>query len=184
MGQGTAVWVLIALSFVTANLPFIVQRPLFCMPWRQIGEASGSTALRLLRCVVMAALIVGAAYASHYYISRAFFNSSSVLLLTVAAVVVVFAVLMWLPGFWLRQQPAIEKGVMTRLIEFLILFVLMGVLGFAFEASQGNVFPQRWEFYAIGLCLYVVLGYPGFVVRYLVKRRRGGNAAMAADVVY
>ncbi|MGG4604504.1 DUF2818 family protein [Paenalcaligenes sp. Me131] len=183
MGQGTAVWVLIALAFITANLPFLIQRPLFCMPWRQVGEAEGATAVRLLRFVVMAALVAAAAYASHDYISRAFFNSSTVLLLTVAAVVVVFAVLMWLPGFWLRSQPAIEKGVITRLIEFVILFVLMGVLGFAFEASQGNVFPQRWEFYAIGLCLYVVLGYPGFVFRYLVKRRRG-VASMAADGLY
>lgn len=182
MGQGTAVWVLIALSFITANLPFIVQRPLFCMPWKA-SEAAGSSVAQLLRSVVMAALVAAAAYASHYYISRAFFNSSSALLLTVAVVVLIFAVLMWLPGKLQPSQPAIEKSVMARLLEFLVLFVLMGVLGFAFEASQGNVFPQRWEFYAIGLCLYVVLGYPGFVFRYLVKRRRG-VAPVTADGLY
>ncbi len=38
----------------------------------------------------------------------------------------------------------------------------------------GNRFRQGWEFYAITLCLYVVLGYPGFVYRYLC---RGGSRA-------
>jgi hypothetical protein len=34
----------------------------------------------------------------------------------------------------------------------------------------GNVFTQRWEFYAITLSLFVVMAFPGFVFRYLLRR--------------
>jgi hypothetical protein len=33
------------------------------------------------------------------------------------------------------------------------------------------VFSQTWEFYAISGCMFVVLAFPGFVLRYLRKRR-------------
>jgi len=39
------------------------------------------------------------------------------------------------------------------------------------ESRIGNVFPQTWEFYAITACMFVVLAFPGFVLRYLRKRR-------------
>jgi hypothetical protein len=34
----------------------------------------------------------------------------------------------------------------------------------------GNVFVQRWEFYATTFTLFVVMAFPGFVLRYLLKR--------------
>jgi hypothetical protein len=34
----------------------------------------------------------------------------------------------------------------------------------------GNSFNQRWEFYVTALSLFVVLAFPGFVLRYLLKR--------------
>jgi hypothetical protein len=39
------------------------------------------------------------------------------------------------------------------------------------EARSGTVAPQTWEFYAITACLFAVLAFPGFVVRYLRKQR-------------
>jgi hypothetical protein len=33
------------------------------------------------------------------------------------------------------------------------------------------VFPQSWEFYAVSACLFIVLAFPGFVLRYLYKPR-------------
>ena len=52
-----------------------------------------------------------------------------------------------------------------------ILYFVVGAVAFALEARIGNGFPQTWEFYAITGCLFLVLAFPGFVTRYLRKRR-------------
>ncbi|ARP82805.1 hypothetical protein CAL12_19635 [Bordetella genomosp. 8] len=105
MNQTLAVWLLIALALVCANLPFLNERVFALFVWRRNGAP--------------------------------------------------------LPKpFWLR------------LFELLVFYLVVGALGFAFESALGNRFSQGWEFYAIGLCLFLVLAYPGFVIRYLLKRRR------------
>jgi hypothetical protein len=48
--------------------------------------------------------------------------------------------------------------------------VLIGAVGFTFERMIGNVFAQRWEFYATTLTLFLVMAFPGFVLRYLLRR--------------
>ncbi|CFO08103.1 membrane protein [Bordetella pertussis] len=58
----------------------------------------------------------------------------------------------------------------------LVWYAVVGLLGFAFEAQLGNRFAQAWEFYAITFSLFLVLGYPGFVYRYLYKKRRPARA--------
>ena len=63
------------------------------------------------------------------------------------------------------------KPFAARLLELLVLYFLVGALAYALESRIGNVFAQRWEFYAITCCLFVVLAFPGFVFRYLRKRR-------------
>ena len=82
----------------------------------------------------------------------------------------VFAVVPWKRG----GAPA-AKPFWLRLAEVLVSYLVVGALGFAFESALGNRFGQGWEFYAITLCLYLVLAYPGFVYRYLY--RRGARAA-------
>ncbi|MFC5462105.1 DUF2818 family protein [Massilia niabensis] len=62
------------------------------------------------------------------------------------------------------------KPFALRLLELLVLYFLVGLLAYALESRIGNVFAQRWEFYAITGCLFVVLAFPGFVFRYLRKR--------------
>ncbi|ARP95956.1 DUF2818 family protein [Bordetella genomosp. 13] len=105
MNQTVAVWLLIALALVSANLPFLTERVFAVLPWKQGGVPVAKP-------------------------------------------------------FWLR------------LAEVLVSYLLVGCLGFAFESALGNRFGQTWEFYAITLCLYLVLGYPGFVYRYLFRRPR------------
>lgn len=63
------------------------------------------------------------------------------------------------------------KPFVVRLLELLVLYFLVGAIAYALESRIGNVFAQRWEFYAITACLFIVLAFPGFVVRYLRKRR-------------
>lgn len=103
MNQTLAVWLLIALALVSANLPFLTERVLTVLPWKQ-GSA--------------------------------------------------------------------VKPLWLRLLELLLYYALVIALGYAFEAALGNPFTQGWEFYAITLSLYLVLGYPGFVYRYLFKRHQ------------
>ncbi len=63
-----------------------------------------------------------------------------------------------------------DKSFLLRLIELVVLYGLVGLLGYLFESTLGNPFKQRWEFYAITFSLFVVLAFPGFVIRYLMRR--------------
>jgi hypothetical protein len=69
------------------------------------------------------------------------------------------------------QEGARRKHFALRLVELIVLYFVVGALGYALESRIGNAFPQNWEFYAITACLFIVLAFPGFVVRYLLRRR-------------
>lgn len=107
MNQSLALYILIALALVTANLPFLTERLFGLVPLRRAGSI-------------------------------------------------------------------VTKPFWIRLLELAVLYLIVGALGFAFEASLGNPFPQGWQFYAITASLFLVFAYPGFVYRYL---RRGASAA-------
>lgn len=62
------------------------------------------------------------------------------------------------------------KPLRLRLFELLVLYFILRGIAYLLEARIGNVFPQRWEFYAITACLFLVFAFPGFVFRYLRKR--------------
>ena len=69
----------------------------------------------------------------------------------------------------LSKSPDYRKPVWVRLLELAALYFIVGALAHFFEATIGNAFAQRWEFYAVTGCLFLVLAYPGYVVRYLRK---------------
>lgn len=69
------------------------------------------------------------------------------------------------------QPKSGRKALGWRLLEVLILYLLVGVVARLLEARAGSVYPQSWEFYAITLCLFLVFAYPGFVYRYMWRRR-------------
>ena len=52
-------------------------------------------------------------------------------------------------------------------LELLISYFMLGSLAYFFETSLGNIFPQKWPFYVVTFILFITLGYPGFVYRYL-----------------
>lgn len=62
------------------------------------------------------------------------------------------------------------KSFFIRLIEMLVLYVLIGLVGWAIESTLGNVFKQKWQFYVTTLTLFFVMGFPGFVYRYLLRK--------------
>ena len=61
------------------------------------------------------------------------------------------------------------KPLFIRLLEMTALYLVVGAVGFALETQIGARFPQGWEFYAISGCMFLVLGFPGFILRYLRK---------------
>lgn len=64
------------------------------------------------------------------------------------------------------------KPLPLRLLELLVLYFVVGSLARLLESRIGGVFAQNWEFYAITGCLFLVLAFPGFVLRYLRKQGR------------
>lgn len=64
-----------------------------------------------------------------------------------------------------------EKAFGWRLLELVMLFFAVGGIAFLLEGKLGDVHKQNWEFYAINASLFVVFAYPGFVYRYLWRRR-------------
>ncbi|VWX62283.1 conserved membrane hypothetical protein [Burkholderiales bacterium 8X] len=64
------------------------------------------------------------------------------------------------------------KSLALRLAELVVLYFLAGGVGLLFERRAGQVAPQGWEFYAVTAALFVVLAFPGFTWRYLLKHRK------------
>lgn len=64
-----------------------------------------------------------------------------------------------------------EKSLGLRLLEMLFFYLLVGAVGKLLEHRAGQIAPQGWEFYAITFALFLTFGFPGFVYRYLLRRR-------------
>lgn len=63
------------------------------------------------------------------------------------------------------------KPLAARALELALLYLAVGGVGRLFELRVGQVAPQGWEFYAITAALFLVLAFPGFTWRYLMKHR-------------
>lgn len=63
-----------------------------------------------------------------------------------------------------------RKAFWLRLLELAVLYFVVGGVARLLEAQLGGLHVQRWEFYAITACLFIVLAYPGFVHRYMRRR--------------
>lgn len=72
--------------------------------------------------------------------------------------------------FGLFRPKQTPKSAFIRIFELLSLYFLVLGVAYAIESWIGNAFPQGWQFYAVTICLYLVLGFPGFVHRYLRRR--------------
>lgn len=61
------------------------------------------------------------------------------------------------------------KTLAWRLAELVLCYFLVGGIGLALEQAAGQIYPQRWEFYATTVALFLTLAFPGFVFKYLRK---------------
>ncbi len=101
---------------------------------------------------------------------------AAIVLITLA---VAAANLPWLSEriFFLFPAPSGGKRAWMRLLEWLVLYAVVGVLAFGLERRlTGETHAQDWEFYAVTACLFVVFALPGFIYRHDLRRhldRRG-----------
>ena len=93
----------------------------------------------------------------------------------VAVIVAAFigANLPFLNQRWMAAGPVAVSGkpLIARLVELMVFYALVGALAFVLERRAGQVAPQGWEFYAITGTMFLTLAFPGFVYRYLLRRR-------------
>jgi uncharacterized membrane protein len=96
---------------------------------------------------------------------------------TVAWVVVILALvaanLPWVSErfVFLFPAPGGRKKPWMRLLEWAILMFVVGLTAVGLEKkATGNVYPQDWEFYAVGVCLFVVFALPGFIYRHELRK--------------
>lgn len=71
----------------------------------------------------------------------------------------------------LPKGPKGSKPFAVRLLELVVLYFIVGIIAMLLERRAGQNAPQGWEFYAITGTLFVTLAFPGFVYRYLMRRR-------------
>jgi len=67
-----------------------------------------------------------------------------------------------------KQKP---KNVAWCLLELVTLYFIIGlIIRYAEHTKMGQVATQKWEFYAITACLFLVLAFPGFIYRFFWKK--------------
>lgn len=79
-----------------------------------------------------------------------------------------------------------QKKFWMRLVEWLLLAGFIGILAIGLERkATGGMHEQDWEFYAVGLFLFMVFAIPGFIWRHqwlpYRQRRPRGRAAPRLD---
>jgi hypothetical protein len=90
-----------------------------------------------------------------------------------AGIAFVAANLPWLTErfFFVLPPPGGTKRAWMRLLEWGVLMGIVGLIGVGLEQKvTGVIHAQDWEFYAVGVCLFVVFALPGFIWRHDLKR--------------
>ena len=73
-------------------------------------------------------------------------------------------------SLFVRPVPASGKAGGWRVLELMLLYCIAGIAAWLMESRAGQVYPQRWEFYAVTVCLFLVFAYPGFVYRFFWRK--------------
>jgi hypothetical protein len=66
---------------------------------------------------------------------------------------------------------ATGKHIGWHLLELVVLFFVVGGMAWLLERKTGDAHQQNWEFYAVTGSLFLVFAFPGFVYRYLWRRK-------------
>ncbi|WP_035053488.1 DUF2818 family protein [Andreprevotia chitinilytica] len=63
-----------------------------------------------------------------------------------------------------------EKHFGWRLLEWVVYYLLLGLVARLLEGRISEVHSQHWQFYATTLALFAVMAWPGFVWRYFWRK--------------
>lgn len=63
------------------------------------------------------------------------------------------------------------KPLWLRFAELLACYFIVGAIAKGIELSQGQIYPQGWQFYVVTISLFLTFAFPGFVIRYMLVRR-------------
>lgn len=81
--------------------------------------------------------------------------------------------------FWVGSRRFFGFPVFTRdknfgwvLLEWVLAFVLWMGLALLLEQRAQNLHTKHWQFWVVSICLFVLLAFPGFTVRYLWPRHK------------
>lgn len=69
-----------------------------------------------------------------------------------------------------RKQAHGRKGFGLQLLEWLVLYLVVGGFSLLLERNAGQIYPQGWQFYATTLALFATFAFPGFVYSHLMRR--------------
>jgi len=98
------------------------------------------------------------------------FVSASGFIWAYLIIALVTANLPWLTERRFLVLPAPTSGnkpIWMRLLEWLLLYLLIGLVGLGLEQRlNGEIHAQDWEFYAVTLSLFFVFALPGFIWRH------------------
>ncbi len=98
----------------------------------------------------------------------------SVAVWALIVIAVLAANLPWLSErffFFFAAPGSGRKKAWMRLLEWLVLYFLVGLGAFGLEKKyNGVIHHQAWEFYAVTFCLFLVFALPGFIYRVDLKR--------------
>ena len=73
--------------------------------------------------------------------------------------------------FFFKKPASGSKHLGWRLLELALLYFAVGGIGILLEKKGGDIHAQGWEFYAVTASLFLVLGFPGFIYRYLWRKK-------------
>lgn len=159
MYPAESIWIFIILAFIFALAPFLTERAFVFTLWSQAGEPEKPFWFYPLRALISYAVIAAGCWLLATQAGNLPYMIAAVVLLGLA---------LYVPGSVVTPSVPV-KHVSTRLLEVLAGYFVVGAIGFAIEANYANPSAKNWEFYTIAACLYVVLAYPGFVWRHLMK---------------
>ena len=72
--------------------------------------------------------------------------------------------------FGLIQLKSSSKSVWMALLEWLVMYLLIGMIALGIEKKfTSDIYSQGWEFYASTFCLFLVFALPGFIYRFDLK---------------
>jgi hypothetical protein len=73
--------------------------------------------------------------------------------------------------FFFKRPASGAKHLGWRLLELVVLYFVVGGIGLLLEKKGGDIHAQNWEFYAVTASLFAVFAFPGFIYRYLWRKK-------------